>query len=271
MSSRDMPIQEAIDRFLLYWRAEELKNFDETERCLDLFAQYLIHFSDLFREEEMEDEDSPLAEWEEALSSYVERLFDGDVEPSSELGSLLMSQLDPEHIRDFMGWFLLREPGVDSIYVQANANVLKQWITFLTRRHWLTKERKLDFISAIHEMEEEAVRAVRAARLLFHHVRLGSGVAPRFRKLRFAEFIEGHARVEQIRDNALWLKFDNREWEIGPVQLPVGIIDYLQPGDVLDIELGMRGEMWQIVDIGPVYPREVYVEAEEFKVPEKVM
>lgn len=270
MSGRDMPIQEAMDRFLLFWRAEGRKNFHETERCIDLFAQYLIHFSDLFREEVAE-EQSPMAEWEEALSSYVEQLFEGDIESVSELGSLLMSQLDPEHIRDFMGWFLLREPGVDSLYVQANATVLKQWVSFLSRRHWLTKERKLDFVSAICEMEEEAVRAVRAARLLFHHVRLGSGVAPRFRKMRFAEFVEGHARVEEIRENGLWLRFDNREEHLGPVMLPAGIIEYLQPGDVLDIELGMRGEMWQIVDIGPVYPREVYVEAEEFKVPEKVM
>lgn len=266
-----MPIQEAMDRFLLHWRAEGQKHFHEAERCLDLFAQYLIHFSDLFREEEIEDEESPLAEWEEALNAYMERLFEGDTESVSELGTLLMSQLDAEHIRDFMGWFLLREPGVDSLYVQTNASVLRQWFTFLARRHWLTRERKLDFVSAIGEMEEESVRAVRAARLLFHHVRLGSGVAPRFRKMRFSEFIEGHARVVEIREDGLWLQFDNREENLGPVVLPAGIMDYLQPGDVLDIELGRRGEMWQIVDIGPVYPREVYVEAEEFKVPEKVM
>jgi len=33
----------------------------------------------------------------------------------------------------------------------------------------------------------------------------------------------------------------------------------------LDVELGMRAGVWLIVDIGPVYPESIYVEAEEFE------
>jgi hypothetical protein len=39
---------------------------------------------------------------------------------------------------------------------------------------------------------------------------------------------------------------------------------------VLDVELGSRGGTWMIVDIGPVYPGEIYVDADEFEIPEKL-
>jgi len=44
----------------------------------------------------------------------------------------------------------------------------------------------------------------------------------------------------------------------------------LKPGDVLDVELGLRSDVWMMVDIGPVYPASVYVEAEAFEPLHKV-
>jgi len=114
------------------------------------------------------------------------------------------------------------------------------------------------------------MRASQAARLLFHYVRLGGGVSPRNRGKRFEQFVEGHARVSKLEKGSIHLCFDNKQLEIGPVSLPEEIVRHLKCSDVLGIELGSRGGVWMIVDIGPVYPNEVYVDADEFEIPEKL-
>jgi len=52
--------------------------------------------------------------------------------------------------------------------------------------------------------------------------------------------------------------------------LPGVILKMIEPGDVFDIEMGLRGDSWVMVDVGPVYPRSVYVEVEEYAGLEKL-
>ncbi len=264
----DTPVQEAMDQFML--ESHPAKDVGlSMERCMEMFAEYLLHYSDLYQDEEMVDE-GELADWEEALGQYVENLFEGDSEISTELGSLPVSLLEPEHFRDFLGWFVLREPGITSLEVELQAKLLLLWVKFLHDRKWVDGERYVSFIESIEETKDEAMRAVQAARLLFHYVRLGGGVSPRHRGKRFEKFIEGHARISRLNKKSAWLQFDNNKQEIGPVTLPGEITRMLKDGDVLDIELGSREGIWLIVDIGPVYPSEVYVDADEFDIPEKL-
>ncbi len=264
----DTPVQEAMDQFVLAGvSAKDMSR--ATERCMEMFAEYLLHYSDLYQDDEAWDEEE-VQEWEAALGQYVENLFDGDAEPVAELGSLPVSRLESEHFRDFLGWFVLREPGISSLEVASQAGLLLDWVKFLHDRHWIAGESYVAFLETIEETKGEAMRASQAARLLFHYVRLGGGVSPRHRGKRFDQFVEGHARISELKKGSISLQFDNSKMEIGPVILPEEIIRHLKCGDVLDIELGLRGGSWLIVDIGPVYPNEVYVDADEFEVPEKL-
>jgi len=265
----DISVQEALDRFLFAQRGQEHED-EHFEAGIERFIDYLIYYSDLFQDPE-EPDDSELAEWEAALEQYMEQLFEGDTEQAPELGSLPLSQLHEEHLRDFIGWYLLREPGIDSLAVEEHVQLIRQWIEFLHEKEWLDNERYHVFLDTLRETAEESVRSVKAARLLFHYVRLGAGVPPRLRGQRFADFVEGHARVDAMDEKSIRLSFDNQERLIGPVPLPEEIRRYLQPGDVLDVELGERDGQWMIVDIGPVYPASVYVEAEELRLPDKLM
>jgi len=95
---------------------------EQVEECIELFSEYLLHFSDLFQESE-EYEEGSMDEWEAALESYVEHLFDGDTEHVPDLGSMPLDVLDAEHLRDFLGWFLLRIPGMDSLEVEAFGSI----------------------------------------------------------------------------------------------------------------------------------------------------
>lgn len=240
----------------------------DEEQCLEMLAQYLIHYSDLFQDTEFVDE-ADFAEWEEALERHMADLLEGDVEPSSDLGQLPLDALDPEHLRDFLGWFAVRESSNGEL-IQAYADVLQAWIEFVHERNWISPDAYRGFVEELAEVAPDAVRVARLSRVLFHFVRSGSGISPRMRGKRFSRFVEGHGRIVTIDEHGILLDFDNMDEKIGPVALPQAILEMIEPGDVFDVELGMRGDIWMIVDIGPVYPASVYVEVEEYRGLEKL-
>ena len=126
----EIKLQEAMDQFLLSLTDSKTIKTDDAETCMGLLADYLLHYSDLFQDA-IEVDEASLAEWEAALEGYIEKLFEGDTEPSPELGSLPLAMLDAEHLRDFLGWYLLREPDMDSLEVEKFALVLQAWASYM--------------------------------------------------------------------------------------------------------------------------------------------
>ncbi len=264
-----MLLQNALDRFVRAEMANDAGRGRIAEECMEHLADYLLHYSDLFQDDLLEADESPLADWEQALDAHMGELMEGDVEAMVELHGLELDQLEPGHMRDFFGWHLLREMSGDATVIEEYVRVMRQWLKFLAGKGKISHERFLEFMVVLNELAPECERAARAARLLFHFVRLGSGISPRLRGKRFSRFVEGHARIAKVERNRIHLSFDSQEARIGPVSLTREIAGLLKPGDVLDVELGLRADVWLMVDIGPVYPASVYVEAEEFKPPYK--
>ncbi len=267
----DIKMQEAMDQFVMSLDRQDVLKTNDAEICMEMFADYLLYYSDLFQDE-MEMDEVSLDEWEAALEGYIEKLFEGDMERTAELGGLLLSQIDAGHVRDFLGWYLLREPAIDSLGVESFSKVLRAWVDFMHDKAWLDDMTYETFVDVLDDVVSESSRATKVAHLLLYFVRLGGGVSPRLRGKRFEEFVEGHARIDSIDMDAkhVFMGFDNQDKLIGPVSLPLEIISYLCEGDVLDVELGKRGGQWMIVDVGPVYPACVYVEADEIQMPDKL-
>jgi len=238
------------------------------EECLEALAQYLVHFSDLFKDQDMSD-DADYAEWEQGLEEHMAKLLDGDVEPVGDLGALPLDKLDPEHLRDFLGWFVLRETS-DAEVLHAYAKALIAWVAFIYARSWWSQVEYSGFAEILADVGPAAERTARVSQVLYHFVRSGTGVSPRLRKQRFSRFVEGHGRVAAIEKGFLRFNFENHGKDIGPVVLPQVVLDLIELGDVFDIELGLRGDSWVMVDVGPVYPRCVYVEVEEYQGLEKL-
>lgn len=261
--STTMTVQDAIDQFDTASIAADKAHGQEVERCLEAFAAYLLHFSDLFQDDEYLDEGA-LEEWEESLGAYMEQLFEGDVEPSQDLGSLTLNQLDPEHVHDFLAWFILRETEGDQEAVLICGKVMQEWVEYLAGRGWIDTAAKIAFLDGIHDAVEQGQRVAKAARLLLRFVRMGSGMPEDVRTVPFSDFVEGHARVQGIEGNSITLLFEEEAPPVGPITLPAEIIALLREGDIMDVEAGRRGEIWQMVDIGPVYPASVHVEPEVF-------
>lgn len=260
-------LQQSMDAFIRHYACHGPEQLPVTE-CMETLALYLIHYSDLFDDPELPDE-GEYAEWEENLEAHMNDLLQGDVEPAGDLGQLPLTALDPEHLRDFLGWFLLRESG-DGEIIRLYADSLRAWIDYVSGRGWWNEAESIGFSGILDEVATAATRVARLSLVLFHFVRSGTGVPPRLRGLRFSRFIEGHARVSGIKDGGLYFCFDNQGETVGPVLLPRPIMALVETGDVFDVEMGLRGDSWVMVDIGPIYPGCVYVEVEEYQGFEKI-
>jgi len=264
-------LQQSMDAFLhqqISTSQSDHQSSLRAEQCLEALAQYLIHFSDLFNDQEMVDEED-YAEWEQGLEEHMSKLLDGDLEPVGDLGVLPLHQLDPEHLRDFLGWFVLRETS-DAEVLHGYAKALTGWVEFVHARGWWNQSEYLGFVEILTHVGVAAERTARVAQVLYHFIRSGNGVSPRLRGQRFSRFVEGHGRVSEVAKGYLTFNFENQGEEIGPVALPQLVLDLIELGDVFDIELGLRGDSWVMVDIGPVYPGCVYVEVEEYQGLEKL-
>ena len=259
-----MLLQDAVDGFVRTRSGQGAEHAKVAEACMEYLAHYLVAYSDLFDEEVVEAEEWQPNEWEQNLDSHLSELMDGDIDPPLTVYDLELEQIEATHIREFFGWYLPREMGGDAAGIAEFAAVMRDWWQFLAKAGKMQKDQHLDFLAALAEAEPEAVRVVKAAHLLFHYVRLAHGLPAHVREKAFSRFAEGHARIGKIDGKDVWLHFDSQQESIGPVAVSSEIAALLRVGDVLDVELGLRGGVWVMVDIGPVYPSSVYVEAEEF-------
>lgn len=259
-----MLLQDAVDGFVRTQAGHGSDRGQLAESCMEYLSHYLVAYSDLFDEEAVEPDELQLDEWEQQLDSHMSELMQGDVDPPLSVYDLKLEQLEASHIREFFGWYLPRELSGDVEGIVEFAAVMRDWWQFLHKAGRMDKAQHLDFLSALAEIEPEAVRVVKAAQLLYHFVRLGHGLPKHARGAEFSCFAEGHARIGRIHADRIWLNFDSQEDQIGPLGLSPEIARLLRSGDVLDVELGQRGGVWIMVDIGPIYPSSIYVEAEEF-------
>ncbi len=260
-----MLLQDAMDHFVRTQISRDAERGKLAEACMESLADYLLNYSDLFQDDFPDLDESPLEDWEQALETHMHELMDGDMESGAEVYGLELEQLEPEHLRDFFGWHLLREMSGDATAIEEYVQVVHQWLAFLMKSKGMRHAKYLEFEAVLNELAPECERAAKAARLLFHFVRLGSGMSPRLRGQHFSRFVEGHARIAALDTRQVFLSFDNQQDRIGPVPLAKEITGLLKPGDVLDVELGLRSGVWMMVDIGPVYPASVYVDAEAFE------
>ncbi len=266
MSNDRYTLQESMDLYLRKLQrssSDTAKAEASAERCFELLVQYLIHYSDLFQDREFADEEE-FSEWEEQLESHMVDLLEGDVEPSGDLGNLPLSALDAEHLRDFLAWFVVRE-SCDIALIQAYAAHLLAWVEYVHRDGGWQQEQYISLIEAMAEATPAAERVARVASVLFLFVRSGGGTPPRLRGKRFQRFVEGHGRVTKIDEQGLMLDFESQNALVGPICLPQAILQMIEVGDIFDVELGLRGDSWVMVDIGPVYPSCVYVEVEAYE------
>ncbi|MDQ6962672.1 MAG: hypothetical protein Q9M28_09130 [Mariprofundaceae bacterium] len=263
-----MLLQDAIERFLeRKWRISNQEG-NSAEQCMQALGHYLLYFSDLYHDQDdtefnFNDEKEDAAEWEQELEEVFREKMDDEETPSWSLGGLDSTNLEASHLREFIGWYLPRM-SCENEMMQDFCREVEDLCKDFHQQNVIDQHLYQDFISTIMEMKPEAMRVIKASQLLLHFVRWGSNLSRQDQALPISQFVEGHARLKRIQGQKLWWSFDDEEKQIGPVIVDQFIVDLLYAGDVLNVQLAQRGEQWQMVDIGPLYPRSIYVEAESY-------
>ncbi len=263
-----MPItvQQSLERFVHQHYDRNREAGQMAESCANLLADYLQFWSGLFPAETADADIEP-AEWERDLDAKMTQMLHGDSEPPAvDLGNLTMERFDEEHLREFVGWYLLKDLAFDSTMLQGVLEMLERWIGFALRQQGLGAEQHRILTETLHEVAPEAKRATVAAHALQKLVLSGSLYArPAAASSPVTALVSATARVSVAEPDAgcsHWLSVDEVGADRLPLTLPEQLCRYVQQGDVLQLCLAFHadGEA-RIVESGALFPASTWVDA----------
>ena len=263
-----MPItvQQSLERFVHQHYDSNREAGQLAESCANLLADYLQFWSGLFHADVAEADIEP-AEWERDLDEKMTQMLHGDNEPPAvDLGSLTMERFDAEYLREFVGWYLLKDMAFDSLMLQGVLEMLEKWIGFALRQQGMTAEQHRELIATLHEVAPEAKRVTVAAHALQKLVVSGTldtrSVA---NPSPIKALVSATARISMAEPGdgcSHWLSVDEVGAERLPVTLPEGLRAYLQQGDVLQLCLACHADGgMRIVESGALFPASTWVDA----------
>jgi len=263
-----MPItmQQSLERFVHLHYDANREAGQVAETCVNLLSDYLQAWSGLFQYGEGGSE-LELQDWERDLDDQMMQMFKGDTAPPAvDLGSLSIDQFDEEHLREFIGWYLLKDMAFDSLMLKGVLDMLQQWLHFALRQRALSKENYQLLIEILQETAPEAERATIAAHALQRLVLSGSLYPLSAAKSPAIECLfAATARIsvaEAGEPCSHWLAVDEAEADRLPITLPKALHPYLQQGDVLQLCLAQHadGEA-RLVESGALFPASTWVDA----------
>ncbi|MDQ6950055.1 MAG: hypothetical protein Q9M26_00145 [Mariprofundales bacterium] len=258
-------VQQSMERFIHHRYHTDRETGHMADACMNLLSDYLQFWSGLFQQDglEMAEElSSDTADWERELDAKMAQWMDDDTAPVNDLGSLTIDQMDEEHLREFIGWYLLKDMALDSHQVRELLDTLGGWISFSRRNHALEPKQADAFSSILEQTLPETVRAATAANALQQMVQSGQFRAPPATdRCTLRGFVAGMARLRPAQGSYL-LTFDDNEIASIPITLPQVLHPLLREGDVLHIYLASYGDQrYRLVDSGPLFPASTWVEA----------
>jgi len=263
-----MPItmQQSLERFVHLHYDTNREAGQVAETCVNLLSDYLQSWSGLFQYGEGGGDVEP-QDWERELDEKMMQMFKGDTAPpAADLGALSIDQFDEEHLREFIGWYLLKDMAFDSLMLKGVLDMLRQWLHFALRQRALDKAQYQLLLDTLEETAPDAERATIAAHALQKLVVSGSLYAVPAAKSTVIEcLLSATARISVAEEGepcSHWLAVDEVEADRLPITLPNALHPYLQQGDVLQLCLAQHadGEA-RLVESGALFPASTWVDA----------
>ncbi|MDX8409931.1 MAG: hypothetical protein R8J84_07840 [Mariprofundales bacterium] len=260
-----LTMQQSMERFVHHRYHNGREPGRMAEACMNLLSDYLQHWSGLFQAEDIHDEVAPQP-WEQELDDKMVQWLDGDTEPVPDLGALTIAQIDEEHLREFVGWYLIKDMALTSNQAREIIDTLQAWVEFCQRNHSLDLAQGKQFLDLLQQSAPETVRAVIAAHALLQMVRSGQlsppspSTAPPLQG-----FVSGMARLmpaKQTTTASHILVFDDQEVIPIPILFPTALHPLLHAGDVLHIYLASYSDgSYRLVDSGAIFPSSTWLDA----------
>ncbi len=260
-----LTMQQSMERFVHHRYHNGREPGQIAEACMNLLSDYLQNWSGLFQAENIHDEVTP-QDWEQELDDKMVQWLDGDTEPLPDLGALTIAQMDEEHLREFVGWYLIKDMALSSNQAREILDTLQAWVAFCQRNHSLNRTLGKKFDDLLQQVIPETVRAVTAAHALLQMVQSGQLSPPHPSNSRTLQgFVSGMARLMPAGSSTTashLLVFDDQEVTPIPILLPTALHPLLQAGDVLHIYLAAYSDgSYRLVDGGAIFPSSTWLDA----------
>jgi len=227
----------------------------QAERWINLFKSYLATYGGIAVEEEEwaeeEGEDWPAPEPD------LEDEDEGDA--AAPWLFVPVDRLGADHVADFLGWYLVQYV----VLTTAEAGEAVAWVGRVLesfhRAVGNTSGRRKDFDDLLQSLANDLPRVVQAKEVLTHAVQSGTMLPPFVRGRRVEGFQAGYFTVVEVGERGVLFDEVDRGTQLGPLPLPQYLKDLLRIGDTLNLELGLRGGVWSLLEVGHIYPPCIFI------------
>lgn len=184
----------------------------------------------------------------DTLNRFERRSWEKAVEDGDEAAFTKLFGPDkiPEHLGEFLGYFMIRKVTVPAELTAAAGRVTKELVEWLAEQSWIQAAAVADAVERSDDAGRDLPRAERLGRLLHEQAR-----RTRIDQSALADedYVEDYLAIERVEPSALWF-----EGDIGPVPVSAAAARLAQPGWSINLALGRKGGKWHLLEVGNVYP-----------------
>lgn len=171
---------------------------------------------------------------------------DGDEEALCRMAgpAVLLKYLD-----EFLGYFLIRKVLCSDDEIAAIVEDVRAFVAWLRDRGAITPAAARKALGRLAGASVDLPAAERLSEILY---RLGDQARRRGRPAvppDYEEIVEDYLVVERVAPGRIWFLGG-----VGPIKVPDEASALARPGWTINLVLGKRGEQWDVLEVGNVYP-----------------
>ena len=173
-----------------------------------------------------------------------ERAFESDDEAFCHLFG---PEKIPEHLGEFLGYFMVRKVFAGQELLKASGTVTKKLVRWLQSHGYIDEEAAGDAVERAQDAGRDLPVADRLGDLLHDVIAAAPALDPE--EVADQDWVEDYLAITEVEPGRIWF-----EGGVGPIAVPRAASDLAQPGWSLLVTAARHGGRWHLLEIGFVYP-----------------
>jgi hypothetical protein len=153
----------------------------------------------------------------------------------------------PEHLGEFLGYFMIRKVFASQELLKASGTVTKKLVRWLQARGYIDEEAAGDAVERAQDAGLELPAADRLGDLLHDAADAAPPLDPE--GVADEDWVEDYLAITRVESGRIWF-----ERGVGPIAVPKEASDLAQPGWSLFVTAAKHRGRWYLFENGFVYP-----------------
>jgi hypothetical protein len=154
-----------------------------------------------------------------------------------------------KYLEEFLGYFMIRKVIMSEDEVARTVEDVRGFIEWLAAERELTPTAARKALGRIAGASADLPAAERLGRLLYDVAKANEANARRGAPPDFEEILDDFLVIERVAPGRIWF-LDG----VGPIKVPEAASAVARPGWTINLVLGRRGAVWEVLEVGNVYP-----------------